>query len=316
MNNILLNLDEKINLYDLLEIDSKSTNKEIRKAWKKLALKYHPDKNNNASSEKFLKIKHAYDILSNEELRKQYDNKLNFYEKNSMFGLNFNFNFNFMPNLLELNLKKFLVNFIDSTEMEKIIKLILRKKEFVNNLLDFSNGSCKNLDDFIKKITDIVIVQDFDLKDIWECNPKIIKYSRCTRDNFEELIYPIDFEQIYENEGEQIIINNIEYRGNIIVKINIINTFYNGENYYIYNDNLYVLIDNKRIKNNKFTLNFLNGNKYKFDITKLKKITNNLGVVYGKKNFGLPGFILDNTNTNINNIEKNIMYNDLFFIIV
>ena len=317
MNYIISTLDEKINLYELFEIKQESTNDDIKRAWKKLALKYHPDKNNNKSSDKFLKIKYAYDILSNHELRKQYDAQLR-------FNTNFNLNFNNGFNIFDFNFLNYLSKFINSTEIDKILKLIFHKKEIIHNFLNITNGFCKNFNDFINKLTDIEIILDFDLKDIWECNPKNIKYSRYTVDIFEELIIPIDFIQVYENEGEQIIINNILYKGNLTVKINIINTYYAGENYYIYEDDLYVLINNKRIKDNKFTLNFLDGNKYKFNITKLNKITNKLGYIYYKKKLGLPKFISNyiddknfiNSNTSIINLEKNIKYSNLFFIII
>lgn len=303
MDNIIYSKDEKNNLYELLEINNDSSDDNIKKAWKKLALKYHPDKNNGKSSDKFLDIKRAYDILSNQELKKQYDKRLKF---NNLFNKNFNNGFN----IFDINFKKYLTNFIDSTEIDKIFNLILHKKEIVNNFLDITNGYCKNFNDFISKLTNIEIILDFDLKDVWECNPKTIKYSRYTTEIFEELIIPIDFIQEYENEGEQIIINNILYKGNLTVKINITNTYYASENYYVYNNDLYILINNDRIKNYKFVINFLDDKKYKFNITKLNKTKNKLGEVYYKKNFGLPVFISNNID------EKNIRYNNLFFIII
>lgn len=316
MNDIFTNNDGKINLYELLEIKENSSTDDIKKAWKKLALKYHPDKNNNKTSDKFLKIKNAYDILSNDELRKEYDEKI---KLNKLFSSNFNNGLN----IFDINLKNYLSNFINSTEIDKIIELILHKKVIMNDLLNITNGFCNNFNDFISKLTNIEIILNYNLKDIWECKPTNIKYARYTTDVFEELILPIDFIQVYENEGEQIIINNIKYKGNLVIKINIINTYYGGENYYIYDNDLYVLIDKKRIYNNKFTLNFLDGNKYKFNITKLNKISNKLGDVYYKKNFGLPKFTnfeneknSINTNISIIEIEKNIQYSNLFFIII
>jgi DnaJ-class molecular chaperone len=312
-------MNEKNNLYELLEIEPKSSNNEIKKAWKKLALKYHPDKNNNnnKSCEKFLKIKNAYDILSNDELKKEYDKKIQF---SNIFNANLNNEFN----IFDINLKKYLSSFINSTEIDTIIELILHKKEIVNNF--FFNTNCKNFNDFIHKLTDIEIVIDYNLKDVWECNPINIKYSRYTTGLFEELIIPIDFVQVYEDEGEQIIINGNKYKGNLTIKINIINTCYNDEKYYIYNNELYILIDNRRIIYNKFTINFLDGNKYKFNITKLNKTTNKLGNVYYKKNFGLPIFKSmckkDNNYIDANifntefDVEKNICKSNLFFIII
>lgn len=67
----MINFNSQIDLYQILEINSNSSDEQIKKAWKKLALKYHPDKNNdkNYSNEKFIKIKYAYDILSDKNLK-------------------------------------------------------------------------------------------------------------------------------------------------------------------------------------------------------------------------------------------------------
>ena len=60
--------------YKLLGVRKNADNREIRKAFKKLALKYHPDKNSEDDAhEKFLKINRAYEILKDEETRKKYD---------------------------------------------------------------------------------------------------------------------------------------------------------------------------------------------------------------------------------------------------
>lgn len=61
--------------YGLLGISRASSTREIRQAFKKLALKLHPDKNQNDPSahDQFLKINRAYEVLKDEELRKKYD---------------------------------------------------------------------------------------------------------------------------------------------------------------------------------------------------------------------------------------------------
>ncbi|EMP26352.1 DnaJ like protein subfamily C member 10 [Chelonia mydas] len=61
--------------YSLLGISKEASNREIRQAFKKLALKLHPDKNQNDpdAHENFLKINRAYEVLKDDELRKKYD---------------------------------------------------------------------------------------------------------------------------------------------------------------------------------------------------------------------------------------------------
>ena len=61
-------------LYETLNIKTNASDDEIRRAYKKLAIKYHPDKNKDASAEDmFKKISYAYEILSNAEKKQIYD---------------------------------------------------------------------------------------------------------------------------------------------------------------------------------------------------------------------------------------------------
>lgn len=62
------------NLYDILGIPTSASAEDIRKAYRKLAIQYHPDRNQDPSAnEKFQKITQAYELLGNEERRKLYD---------------------------------------------------------------------------------------------------------------------------------------------------------------------------------------------------------------------------------------------------
>ncbi|MGM0445085.1 MAG: molecular chaperone DnaJ [Bacillota bacterium] len=65
----------KKDYYDILGVSKDASQKEIKKAYRKLAKKYHPDMNDgeNKSSEKFKEISEAYEILSNPDKRKRYD---------------------------------------------------------------------------------------------------------------------------------------------------------------------------------------------------------------------------------------------------
>jgi curved DNA-binding protein len=61
--------------YKILGIDKKATQEEIKKAFRKLAVKYHPDKNpgNKEAENRFKEINEANEVLSDPEKRKKYD---------------------------------------------------------------------------------------------------------------------------------------------------------------------------------------------------------------------------------------------------
>lgn len=69
-------------LYETLEVSENATAEEIKKAYRKLARKYHPDVNKDAGAEdKFKEINAAYEVLSDPEKKQQYDQY-----GDSMFG--------------------------------------------------------------------------------------------------------------------------------------------------------------------------------------------------------------------------------------
>uniref|UniRef100_A0A1L8DTR0 Putative dnaj molecular chaperone similarity domain protein n=1 Tax=Nyssomyia neivai TaxID=330878 RepID=A0A1L8DTR0_9DIPT len=67
-----------VDYYKILEINRGATDAEIKKAYRKLALKWHPDKNPNNQDEankRFKEISEAYEVLSDEHKRKIYDSR-------------------------------------------------------------------------------------------------------------------------------------------------------------------------------------------------------------------------------------------------
>ena len=64
------------NYYEILQVDKSATQEEIKKKYRELSKKYHPDINPEGG-DKFKEVAEAYDILGDEQKRKQYDNPIN-----------------------------------------------------------------------------------------------------------------------------------------------------------------------------------------------------------------------------------------------
>ena len=81
--------------YETLGVPKTASNDEIKKAYRGLSLKYHPDRNNTAEAkEKIRKVNEAYEILGDSNKRKEYDNRnaprnMNF-PQNHPFATHFN----------------------------------------------------------------------------------------------------------------------------------------------------------------------------------------------------------------------------------
>ncbi len=64
----------KKDYYEILGVNKNSSEDDIRRAYKKLAVKFHPDKNSSKhSADAFKKVSHAFSVLSNPEKKRNYD---------------------------------------------------------------------------------------------------------------------------------------------------------------------------------------------------------------------------------------------------
>lgn len=77
------------NYYDILGLSRDSTKAEIKKAYRRLALEYHPDVNKSVNAhDKFIAINEAYLILFDDEAREKYNQEYDFFKGNSRSSVN------------------------------------------------------------------------------------------------------------------------------------------------------------------------------------------------------------------------------------
>jgi DnaJ-class molecular chaperone len=130
--------------YNILGLNRSASKEEIRKSFRQLSLKYHPDRNatNEDAHSIFIVIHNAYSILANEKTRKQYDAYLDKYENKAYAKPHY------------------------SREYDPIVR----------NALSEFNYVFWDLEDLLKKLTDELIAQTTNGMDLYEYLLQLFKY--------------------------------------------------------------------------------------------------------------------------------------------
>lgn len=243
-----------MNLYEILGLDNTCSDKDIKKAYRDLAKKFHPDKNKSPDSvEKFKDINMAYEILSDKHKRQQYDimssteqfefydaikNFFNKIEPSSKYYIdtivNFFYNdekefkndinsFNFVNIISKMNERLKTTNIL---EIGNFIQSIDAK----NTYTDINHTEIKHVDD-----NNIILSIDCTLEDRYMNKYKKIVYKT---NNNEDIVYVPLYEDyiIFDNKGNY----HSQGRGELHISIKTID----HQKYKIINDNDLVMFLN------------------------------------------------------------------------
>lgn len=261
------------NYYEILEISNNATQDVIKKSYKQLVIKYHPDKNkteNNTENKTFIQIKSAYEILSNPIEKQKYDDSL--LQNNESYDSNYS---EILKNIIlafenygKLNnniydiifsdgciinepIIKLLIDFLDNISDGKWNETIfdnLKSKvsnEIIDKLIIFKNKLIKKQDIINKnkniKHTIKANIEDVYNKKIKQISVKRIRFNKETmKYDYSKITLDIPLwkkEHIFKYEGD--LYEGHIYAGDIIIDIDVIDTHSDFKKYKLY-DIMYI----------------------------------------------------------------------------
>lgn len=130
------------NYYEILQLDKKCNQDDIKKSYRKLALQYHPDRNKEpGSEEKFKKISESYEILSDPQKKYEYDNKTNIVRTNINPHDLFNSFFKHQSPNVRMNVSNINSVFYVRSNVNSIQKsTIIQNGQIIETIVETNNG--------------------------------------------------------------------------------------------------------------------------------------------------------------------------------
>ena len=201
------------NLYKILELNEKASIEEIKKSYRKLALKYHPDKNNNDEECKkiFIDITESYDILGNVEKRKKYD----------MFGIeDTDLNFDEDPFKMFNTIFKEHLNQFKNMQYENNFDV----GNIISELSGLNIGNLFDMPNFNVKVNSFGNNKQIDIDNIFNnLNNNLNKYSEnnnLVEEVIDDIVIHLDvsMEEIYKNKKRSITYEKNKYKKGDLIK--------------------------------------------------------------------------------------------------
>jgi DnaJ-class molecular chaperone len=276
-------------LYIILGIDKNASEDEIKKAYKKMILQYHPDKNKDKNAhEQFIKIQSAYEILINNKLRDDYDKlnkeKYNFSETIEYFCKKYKKNI--YQNIYNI------FSFIYDNDKNNNFNFNLHDSEYDNQYINYINNNKFDeafnylINRYIKRENSLNIIDNIecDLINRYNNNYMLIEVIRKSRENI-KLYVPLRNEiNVYYGEGE---IDDGKV-GDIILHTKT----KNNKGFYCKNGDMFKEIEIEKNNENEDLMYYFHIDGEKIKINKDEIIDNKYIIFYG---LGLPLSNVNNT---------------------